>query len=189
MWFVIIRIRLGLRGRTRSTVLCSMLRSPVIEISCLGRAARESGQNLVPDPPASMTMYMAELPLFVLNSINKIRNFASKQTDRFGSIEDIPQCLAEVSYLLTAGTVAQTDYKRYFETAETFEFSGQQQRRLIRFPVTGNILISAVRLDITFDMLGQLRRELLIAEIALTHSGIGSIRIQFPFEFAILDHQ
>jgi len=54
-------IRLGCMGSTRSTVRCSIDLPPNTDMSCFGVLLRDKGQNLVPEPPARMTMYMESL--------------------------------------------------------------------------------------------------------------------------------
>src|SRR5512146_1391800 len=101
-----IRIRLGLRGSTRSTVLCSMLRSPVMEMSCLGSAARDKGQKRVPEPPARMTMY-TNSSLLVLDTVDKVGDLPPQAADPFGGVKDVPQGLPEIGHLLAGNAVQQ----------------------------------------------------------------------------------
>src|SRR5512138_3763734 len=57
---VTIMILFGTRGRTRSTVRCSMDFPPNTDISCFGVLVRESGQKRVPEPPAMMATYITQ---------------------------------------------------------------------------------------------------------------------------------
>src|SRR6185369_15432606 len=103
-------MRLGLRGSTRSTVRWSMVRSPVMEMSCLGRAARDKGQKRVPEPPARMTIYTLP-PLLVLNSIDEVGHIPSETADGLGGVEDIPERLPKIGHLMSGRPIEENRFQ------------------------------------------------------------------------------